>query len=71
MYFPRLRDLREDANKTQQEIADLLFCNREVYRRYEIGESEIPSSMVIKLAHYYKTSADYILGLTNKRDSIR
>ncbi len=67
MYFQRLRDLREDADKTQIEIADLLKLNREVYRRYETGEREIPVWAVIQLAQYYKTSADYILGLTNKR----
>lgn len=67
MYFQRLRDLREDADKTQAEVADLLKLNREVYRRYETGQREIPVWAVIQLAQYYKTSADYILGLTNKR----
>lgn len=67
MYFQRLEDLRIDADKTQQEIADYLVCNREVYRRYEKGIREIPVWAVIKLAKYYRTSTDYILGLTNKR----
>ncbi len=67
MHFQRLEDLRVDADKTQQEIADYLVCNREVYRRYEKGIREIPVWAVIKLAKYYRTSTDYILGLTNKR----
>ena len=67
MHFQRLEDLRIDADKTQQEVADYLFLNREVYRRYEKGIREIPVWAVIKLAEYYHTSTDYILGLTNKR----
>lgn len=67
MHFQRLEDLRIDADKTQQEIADYLFLNREVYRRYEKGIREIPVWAVIRLAEYYHTSTDYILGLTNRR----
>lgn len=67
MYFHRLEDLRRDADKTQKEIADILNCKREVYRRYEKGIHEIPTWAVIRLAEYYKTSTDYILGLTNDR----
>lgn len=65
MMFQRLEDLRIDADKTQQEIADLLNCKREVYRRYEKGIYDIPLWALIKLAEYYETSTDYILGLTN------
>lgn len=65
MRFQRLEDLRVDADKTQEEIAKILNCQREVYRRYEKGIYEIPVWAVIKLAQYYHTSADYILGLTN------
>lgn len=65
MVFHRLEDLRKDADKTQEEIARVLGCQREVYRRYEKGISEIPTWAVIKLAQYYHTSTDYILGLTN------
>lgn len=61
----RLRDLREDKDKTQQEIADCLNMHRSVYRRYESGEREIPVWAVIKLAEYYHTSTDYLLGLTS------
>lgn len=67
MFFQRLEDLRIDADKTQAEIAEVLNCKREVYRRYEKGIHEIPVWAVIKLAEYYHTSTDYILGLTNKR----
>lgn len=66
MFFQRLADLRIDSDKTQQEIADLLDCKREVYRRYEKGIHEIPVWALIKLAQYYNTSTDYILGLTNE-----
>ena len=66
MFFQRLADLRTDSDKTQQEIADLLECKREVYRRYEKGIHEIPVWALIKLAEYYKTSTDYILGLTDE-----
>ena len=77
MFFQRLEDLRIDADKTQAEIAayltckqvaDLLHCNREVYRRYETGTNELPVWALIKLAKYYQTSTDYILGLTNIRE---
>jgi len=65
MFFKRIGDLRTDNDKTQQEIADMLICNRQVYARYERGLREIPASMLIKLAKYYHVSIDYILGLTN------
>ena len=71
MFFQRLEDLRIDSDKTQAEIASVLNCNREVYRRYEKGIYEIPTWAVIRLAHYYQTSTDYILGLTNIRKPYR
>ena len=61
----RLRDLREDNDKTQQQIADMLNMHRSVYRRYESGEREFPVWAVIKLADYYRVSTDYLLGLTD------
>ncbi len=67
MLFQRIEDLRIDADKTQQEIANLLNCRREVYRRYEKGAYDIPLWALIKLAGYYETSTDYILGLTNTK----
>ena len=65
MEIKRMRDLREDHDKTQQEIAELLNMHRSVYRRYESGEREIPVWAVIKLADYYRVSTDYLLGLTD------
>ena len=65
MYFQRLEDLRIDHDKTQEEIARILNCKREVYRRYEKGIHEIPVWAVIQLATYYPTSTDYLLGLTD------
>ncbi len=67
MFFRRLADLREDADKTQEQIAKVLTCQREVYRRYEKGIYELPIWALIKLAKYYGTSTDYILGLTDER----
>ncbi len=67
MYFRRIRDLREDADKTQIEIAEYLHMQRSVYRRYESGEREIPVWAVIKLAELYDVSTDYLLGLSDKR----
>ncbi len=66
MYFKRLEDLRTDADKTQQQIADVLGCKREVYRRYEKGIHEIPVWALIRLSEYYGKSTDYILGLTDR-----
>ena len=66
MHFQRIYDLRVDHDMTQQQVADYLLCNRIVYARYERGQREIPVSMVIKLAELYKTTTDYILGLTDK-----
>ena len=66
MIFKRIHNLRCDRDLTQQEVADYLVCNRQVYARYERGQREIPVSMVIKLAKLYNTSTDYILGLTDE-----
>lgn len=67
MYFQRIRDVREDHDKTQQEIADVLHMQRSVYRRYELGEREIPVWALIKLSEYYGVTTDYLLGLGEKR----
>ena len=68
MVFSRLENLRIDADKTQQEIADVLNCKREVYRRYEKGIYEIPVWALIRLAEYYQVSTDYILGLSDQKE---
>ncbi len=65
MYYPRLKDLREDTDRTQTEIAALLGIDQRVYSTYETGKREIPSRFLTILADYYKCSVDYILGRTN------
>ncbi len=64
--YQRIRDLREDKDKTQADMAKLLNVHLTQYRRWETGESEVPAHIVLELCKYYKVSADYILGLTNK-----
>lgn len=63
-YYKRIRDLREDNDKTQSEVAEYLGMKQPQYYRYETGLRDIPSDILIKLAVYYNTSADYILGLS-------
>lgn len=63
-YYPRLRDLREDHDYSQQFVADYLSMKQPQYSRYERGLRDIPSDVLIRLALLYKTSTDYILGLT-------
>ena len=65
MYYPRLKDLREDNDLMQKEVAAILGIDQRVYSNYEIGKREIPTRFLIKLADFYKTSVDYILGRTN------
>ena len=61
----RIRDLREDRDLTQKEIANYLHIKQNTYSQYENGQRQIPISFLISLAKYYNTSTDYILGLTN------
>ncbi len=65
-YVKRIRDLREDHDKTQKEIADILGTSQTMYARYERGANELPIHHLIKLCQYYKVSADYILGIEKK-----
>ena len=65
-YIKRLRDLREDHDKTQQEIADILGTSQTMYARYERGANELPIHHLISLCKFYNVSSDYILGLDNK-----
>lgn len=60
-YFPRLRDLREDADLTQADVARLLHTTQQQYNKYEQGIQPIPVRHLIKLADYYNVSVDYIL----------
>lgn len=69
MYFyQRLRDLREDKDMYQKEIAEILDTTREQYSRWERGAQEIPMHHAITLAKFYRVSMDYICGLTNKKE---
>ena len=63
----RIRDLREDSDLTQKEIADFLHIKQNTYSQYENGHRQLPIEFLIALAKYYKTSTDYILGLTDER----
>ena len=66
-YARILRDLREDADKTQTEIANVLGTSQTMYARYERGANELPIRHLITLCRYYHVSADYILGLTKEK----
>ncbi len=57
--------MREDSEKSQRQIAELLHLQLTVYRRYELGEREAPAWVIVRLAEYYHVSTDYLLGLTN------
>jgi len=65
MTFQRLQDLRNDKEKTQEDIGKVLNLHREVYGRYERGDVEVPVWVVLKLADHYGVSTDYILGRTD------
>ena len=67
MKWQRVENLRVDHDMSQQKIADLLFCQREVYRRYEKGTRELPLSYAIILAKFYGVSIDYLVGLTDQK----
>ena len=66
----RLRDLREDADLNQTQVAKFLGMSQTGYFKYETGENDIPTQVLIKLAGFYKTTTDYILGISDRRDPI-
>ena len=63
----RIRDMREDRDLTQKQLADHLHIRQNAYSQYETGQRQLPLDVLIALARYYKTSADYLLGLTDER----
>ena len=63
----RIRDMREDRDLTQKQLADYLHIRQNTYSQYETGQRQLPLDVLIALARYYKTSADYLLGLTDER----
>lgn len=69
--YPRIRDLREDHDLTQTKLAKLIGMSQTGYSKYETGENDVPTSILIKLALLYNTSVDYILGLTNEKKPYR
>lgn len=68
-YITRIKNLREDADKTQQEIATYLGTSQTMYARYERGANEMPIRHLIKLAKYYNVSLDYLCGLSNVKNA--
>lgn len=64
-YYPRLKDLREDHDLSQKFVAEYLNMKQPQYSRYERGMRDIPTDVLIRLANLYKTSTDYILGISN------
>jgi len=63
--FQRIRDLREDHDLTQNQLAKELNCSQQVYSNYELGQRDIPTAILIKLSSLYNVSIDYLLGITN------
>ena len=62
--YQRIRDLREDKDLKQRQIAEFLNCSQQVYSNYELGQRDIPTEVLIKLANFYDVSIDYLLGQT-------
>ena len=69
--YKRVRDLREDKDISQKELAAILGMSQTGYSKYETGENDIPTHILLKLADFYGTSVDYILGRTDKREDFR
>lgn len=67
MVFENIRNLREDNDKTQQEVADYLNVKQTTYSKYELGKINIPVDVLIKLADYYGVSVDYLVGRTKEK----
>ena len=65
--YPRIRDLREDRDLNQTQVASMLGMSQTGYSKYETGENDIPTAILIKLARFYDTSVDYLLGETNHK----
>ena len=66
MAYARIRNLREDKDMSQTELAQVLHCSQRIYSNYERGEVDIPTEILIKLAQFHQTSVDYLLGLTDE-----
>ena len=64
MHYPRIRNLREDKDITQTQIAAILNCSQRIYSNYERGDVDIPTEILIKLANFHNVSIDYLLNQT-------
>ena len=69
MIYRRIRDLREDKDLTQKQMAEILFCSQQVYSNYELGQRDIPTEILIKLSKFHNVSVDYLLGISDNPDS--
>lgn len=69
MLYRRIRDLREDRDLSQRELAKILNCSQQVYSNYELGQRDIPTDILIKLSIFYGVSVDYILGLRDEEQT--
>lgn len=67
MIYRKIRDLREDSDLTQSDMAKALNCSQQAYSNYELGQRDIPTDILLALAEFHKTNVDYILGLTNNK----
>lgn len=65
--YPRIRNLREDKDISQTKLAHILGMSQTGYSKYETGENDVPTNILIKLARYHETSVDYLLGLTDQK----
>ena len=65
--YQRIRDLRDDSDLSQRQLAEILNCSQRVYSHYECGDLDVPTDILIKLADFHNTTTDYILGRTNKK----
>ena len=70
MLYRRIRELREDKDLTQQKMGSILSCSQRVYSNYERGELDIPTEILIKLADFHEVSVDYLLGRTNRKETL-
>ncbi len=69
--YRRIRDLREDRDLKQRQLAEFLNCSQQVYSNYELGQRDIPTDVLIRLSKFYNVSVDYLLGLTSNPKKTR
>ncbi len=67
MVYRKIRDLREDSDLKQKDVANVLHCSQQVYSNYELGQRDIPTDILIALAEFYHTNVDFLLGLSDNK----